>query len=212
MKKRSLAGWTLAACLAPLQAHALTIADIDLNAFTFDITTYDTGSSPSGVNGDATASGFSGGVAWSISPTSLWSGRTTTNGSFQFAALPQTTDNLHAAGDYTLTFAQPVKTLLVALSNDNTLDAINFGMVPRDVSGVTVSGTQITLNSTQGGLALFENVQSLTIHNINNNGLDDGYDLAFTVIATVPEPATLPMLGLGAAALGLVARRRRNPA
>lgn len=210
MKTRSLAAWTLAACLAPLQAHALTIADIDLSAFAFDITTYNTGSNPSGVNGDATASGFSGGVAWSISPTSLWSGRTTTNGSFHFAALPQNTDSLHPAGDYTITFAQPVKTLLVALSNDNTLDSINFGLVPSDVSGVSVSGTQITLNSTQGGLALFENVQSLTIHNVDNNGISDGYDLAFSVIATVPEPATFPMLGLGAAALGLVARQRRS--
>lgn len=178
-------------------AHALTIAEINLNDFAFDISSYATGSNIAGVADDATASGTSGGVSWSISPTSLWSGRTNTEGTFQFAALPVLTDNLHPSMSYTITFAKPVQALLVALSNDNTTDTINFGLVPTDYSGLSLNGTQLTLNNPAGGLALFENIYSLSIQNTNNNGLDDGYDLAFYVISTVPEPNTFSLLALG---------------
>jgi hypothetical protein len=206
--RRVLAAAALLAA-AHLQAHAVTIGDLDLTAFAFDVTSYDVGSSPIGSGGDATASGTSGSLAWSISPTSLWSGRTTTDGSFHFAALPVATDNLHPGGDYTITFSAPVKTLLVALSNDNTNDSINFGLLPVDSSGVTMAGTQVVLNSAAGGLVLFDNVNSLTIHNVDNNGINDGYDLAFwAVAAVVPEPTSAVLLVAGLAALGWVRRKQ----
>jgi hypothetical protein len=191
-------------------AEALTINGVNLAGFAFDITNYNTGSTSDGLGGDATASGTSGGVAWTITPTSLWSPRTTTNGSFQFASLPNPTDNLHPSLDYTITFASPIQTLLVALSNDNTADSINFGLVPTDVGGVTLVGTQVVLNSTQGGLALFENINSLTIRNTNNNGSNDGYDLAFYVVSSVPNPSSWSLFAVGIGFLASVPALRRK--
>jgi hypothetical protein len=191
-------------------ARANTLADYDLSLFDFDVVNYDVGTNPAGVGGDATASGTSGSLSWTITPTSLWSARTTTNGSFGFSALPVATDNLHPSGDYTITFSSPVKTLLVALSNDNLTDSINFGLTPVDFTGVTMNGTQVDLNGVSGGLVLFENVDSLTIHNVNNNGVDDGYDLAFWAITAVPEPGSTALWLAGIAIVAATWRGRQG--
>jgi hypothetical protein len=173
----------------PGSGSALRIGDIDLSAFDFDVVAYDVGSNAAGLGGDATASGTSNGVGWSISPTNLWSGRTTTGGTFVFSSLPAPTDNLHPAIDFTLSFDQPVASLLVALSNDSGSDSINFGLVPTDLSGDLESfGSQISLTRRAGGLALFENIDSLTVTHTDNNGVSDGFDLAFYIVSTVPSP------------------------
>lgn len=197
--RRGLIGAVLIAAHA--LAPAASFGGIDLNSFSFDVLTADfnaSGSTPA-------ATGTSNGIGWSLSATALWSGRTVSNGSFSFAALPLQTDNLHPSIDYTITFAQPIAKLLVALSNDNTNDSINFGLLPSLYQGVSINGTQITLNSASGGLVLFENVNSLTISNIDNNGITDGYDLAFHAVAAVPEPGSVVLM-LGG--LGLLVRRR----
>ena len=184
----------------------------DLSDFSFDVLSYTVGKG-SGIAGSSLASGTSNGIAWKIdTPTNLWSGRTATNGKFAFSALPITTDNLHASLDYTITFEQPIKTLIVALSNDNTNDSINFGIDPSYVRGVSFDSVthQITLNNARGGLAWFDNVNSLTIHNTNNNRSADGYDLAFHAVAAVPEPETYAMLLAGLGLMAGVARRRRR--
>lgn len=183
----------------------------DLSKFSFDVLSYTIGKG-SGIAGDSRASGTSNGIAWTIdTPTNLWSGRTTTNGKFAFSALPITTDNLHASLNYTITFEQPIKTLIVALSNDNTNDSINFGINPSFYRGVSLNEKthQITLNNARGGLAWFDNVNSLTVRNTNNNGSADGYDLAFHAVAAVPEPATCALLLAGLGLMAGVARRRR---
>lgn len=213
--KPILATLALAAAAAcPTSASALTLNDLDLTRFSFDVVAYNRGSQVDGLGGDATASGTSNGVAWSITPTDLWANRTTSNGSFHFAALPNATDNLHPGFSFTLTFAQPVRTLLVALSNDNLTDSINFGLLPSDMQGVHFNGTQAILNSAAGGLVLFENIDSMFISHLNNNGSDDGFDLAFSVISTVPTPASWLMLSLGLMALVPALRRpaQRVPA
>ncbi|MCB1700552.1 MAG: hypothetical protein H6985_17160 [Pseudomonadales bacterium] len=189
----------------PGLSKAAVIGDFDLGAFDFDVVSL----SPADCAGGCVAAGTSNGIAWSITHTSYWMTRTVTNGSFGFAALPVTTDNLHASGDYTITFAQPISALLVALSNDNTIDAINFGLVASDTQGVSMSGTQVVLDSVAGGLVLFENIDSLTVTNLNTNFLD-GYDLAFHAIPQVPLPAAGWLFG--AALLSLAGLKNRKVA
>lgn len=209
--KKNLLALCLLACVGIANATPEKVFNgFDLSQFSFDVTGYTY--SGSGLDGKATASGTSNHIDWSISPTNLWNGATRTNGTFSFSALPLTTDNLHPSIDFTITFAQPIKTLIVALSNDNKTDSINFGINPSFVQGVSFDSTshQITLNNASGGLAWFENVNSLTIHNVNNNGDADGYNLAFHAIAAVPETETYAMLLAGLGLMASVARRRRR--
>lgn len=198
----------LALTLVTPPAQAQTrISELDLSRFSFDVLRYNTGTNEF-LN--STASGTSGGVGWAINtPTSLWSGRTTTTGGFRFSALPLRTDNLHPGSNYTIEFERPVQTLLVALSNDNCCDSINFGIMPTDwTSGVSVAPNgQVTLNSQSGGLVLFTNLNTTLLHNTNSNGINDGYDLAFWAVTAVPEPATVLQLLAGLGALGYARRR-----
>lgn len=202
--RRGLVAASLTAAQA--LASAASFGGIELSGFSFDVQTVDYNAS----GGTPAATGTSNGIAWTLSATPLWSGRTVTNGSFGFAALPVSTDNLHPSGNYTISFAQPIARLLVALSNDNTSDSINFGLVPTQYQGVSLNGTQIVLNDPSGGLVLFENVNSLTISNLDNNGIADGYDLAFHAVAAVPEPGGMALMLGGLGVLGLLVQRRRS--
>jgi hypothetical protein len=182
----------------------------DLADFDFDVTNYDSGTNASGIGGDATASGTSNGIGWSISPTNLWSGRTTTNGTFGFdSLLPTLTDNLHVSNDFTITFDSVISNLIVALDNDNTTDSLNLGLVPIITEGLDVAGSQLSLsNGGIGGLAWFENVNSITISHMDVNAFD-GFDFAFHAQAQVPEPGTLVLLGLGLAGMGMSRRKKK---
>jgi len=199
------------AMLITSAVSAGSISDFDLTQFDFDVTSV-TGSNP-----NAIATGTSNGIGWTISPTSYWMNRTKTDGLFNFSALPVSTDNLHASGDFTITFDQTISSLLVALSNDNYADSINFGLAPSDTTaGVSFVGTQAVLNSASGGLVLFENINSLTITNVNNNdannpipGKIDGYDLAFHAVAVSEVPIPAAAFMFAPALLGFLGLRRK---
>ena len=211
MKKlTTFLSWALfsSVMLVTSAVSAGSISDFDLSQFDFDVTNV-TGAN-TGVIHNAVATGTSNGIGWTISPTTYWMGRTVTNGTFSFSALPVSTDNLHASGNYTITFDQTVSSLLVALSNDNLTDSINFGLLASDSSGVSFSGTQVVLDTNVGGLVLFENINSFTITNTNTNILD-GYDLAFhAVVAPSAVPIPAAALMFAPALLGFLGLRRKS--
>lgn len=197
-------------CGGAATASALTIDDFDLSLFDFDVLTYQYSSS--GLDGRAIATGTSNGINWSITPTNIYSGLTNIDGDFRFDSLPVLTDNLHVSRDFTITFDRLIDTLLVALDNDSGTDSLNLGLIPVDYRGLTVQGTQLSLaRGTIGGLALFENIGSLTITHTNINERD-GFDLAFHATEVqaepVPEPATVLLFCSGMA--GLLGTRWRK--
>ena len=209
----------LAAAVAVLAlpglSHAETISDFDLSTFSFDVISY----APNGATGledFATASGTSNGIDWSIGPTSLWSDGTTTDGTFSYDELPIMTDRLHPSIEFTITFAAPIDSLLVAMSN-NTNDAVNFGIVPTDLLGnVSVTGTQVNLTQPWGGgLVLYTGLGgTLAMTHLNTNDRD-GFNFSFHAVGSpevqiqsVPEPSTAMLFGAGLVAM--VARGRRR--
>lgn len=195
-----------------LPSYASIFAGLDTADFDFDVTSYNPGTG-NGTSGDSTASGTSNGIGWSIGPTNLFTGRTVTNGSFNFTnsgsnILGLSTDSLHTSSDFTIIFDQVIAVLYVALSNDNTNDSINFGLTPDAVQDLAVSGSQILLASpAQAGLAKFTNINSLTIIHTNTNAFD-GFDLAFHAEAKdVTAPSAFAFLVLGIVMVG--ARKSR---
>ncbi|MCP4075964.1 MAG: PEP-CTERM sorting domain-containing protein [Gammaproteobacteria bacterium] len=193
-------------------AYAGLISDYNLNNFDFEITEISGGTLQSNnVLAGGSLSGTSSGLNWSIADTNTWMTRTKTDNSFPFNGLPIKTDVFHPGRDFTIEFDNTVESLIVALSNDNTIDSINFQLDPSDYFGMSFSGTQAVLDNSSGGLVLFEGINSLTISHINNNAINDGFDVAFWAIptSTVPEPSIIALFGAGLIGLG-IARRKVN--
>ena len=119
------------------------------------------------------------------------------------------TDNLHTSINFTITFDRTIDEILVELDNNNLTDSINSGLARVDYQDLTLNSTQLLLEfPAGGGLTLFEHINSITISHVNNNGINDGFDFAFSAIsAPVLEPETLVLLGSGVADLALYRHR-----
>lgn len=189
----------LSALLFSLSACSLASASL------FDVTSVTTGS-------NASASGTSNGIGFTLTSEFIWNVRTVTNGTYQgftggnFAIPMPNSDVLHGS-NVSITFAETVQTVLVYVADDdNGSDAVfDFGIVPEVLSGsVVVSGTAFGASAVAGGLVRLNNVNSNTLF---SPIAADGNDYAI-VANPVPEPGSIALIGLGLAAMARRPKRR----
>jgi hypothetical protein len=186
----------------------VTVGLATASAGLFDVTSI----TDNGLGTASFATGTSNGIGFTYSG-SIWGVRSYQNDEWQgfdtpnhTPALPDTIMLHIGVYDPTFTFDQKIGSALVYLgdddgSNNNWFD---FGVTATAVSGdVEVSGTAFRVTSSTGGVVQLSGINSyvLTTQNIG-----DGNDFAI-VAEAVPEPMSMAVLGLGAAAL---LRRRRK--
>ena len=206
-KLAALAAATFGALSFQASANAAvsTISDIDLSTLTFDIDT---------LASNPVVTGTSNGVGFTFTAASTFYAPFSNNSASQtYNDIPgKSFDDIHAGADFTIVFDKPIKALLVALGNDNnTGDGPDFGIVPADSTGITVSGTKLQISDRLGSLALLVFNNAVTSITHTNDGQLDGWDLSFFAFEDtdpVPVPAAAPLFL--AAALGGVALRRRQ--
>lgn len=209
---------------------ATVVADINTlfpgltPGLTFEVTS--TSGSVGSFSLNTDAEGTSNGIGWSAAAADAlvgfnYGGYTCTTNCY---APPQLagaspTGRLHASYGFTITFDSAIKWFLVAFSNDSTQQGgFDFGMAPTYVSqNITVNGTQLAMNNSAGGWALFTGLDTTMISHINwflnSNGTPDGYHVAwFAGTTPVPLPASAWLLLTGLAGFGALSRRRRTAA
>jgi hypothetical protein len=176
----------LAVCLLTTpRASADTIGDYNLAAFNFAVTAYTTGGG-SGITGQATASGTSNGIGWSIGPTNIWSGRTNTTGTFSFSSLPVLTDNLHVRSAFTVTFDRRSPPCSSRSATTTTPRRDQLQRPGGSLGALSVSGTQVR-TSPMGGSCV-ANINALTVTHVDN-GQTDGFDFAFHAVPRTDRTA-----------------------
>ena len=190
------------ACLcASFSINALNISDLDLTALSFEIDSF---------ADNPMIPGTSNGIPFEfLAASPVFVPFSNLIGSQDYG-LPNTFDDMHAGSSFTITFAEPISKLLVALANDNiTGDGPDFGLIPADSSGITIggaSGTRLGISETTGALALFEFATPVSVVTHTNDAVNDGWDLSFFAYP-VPIP---PSIVLFAPALWALSRRRRS--
>jgi hypothetical protein len=107
----------------------------------------------------------------------------------------------------TVTFDQTVSSVLLYITDNENDGALtfDFGIAPEIISGTfNVNGTAFGPSFSTGGMVRLNGIDSNTM---TSPEFADGADYAF-VANPVPEPGTMAVLGLGAAAL--LRRQRRT--
>ena len=163
----------------------INIEDLDLEALDFDVETLER------VSDKSVATGTSNGVGWSISAVNIYEPYTNKNGGSRFRNLPGEYDDLHMGSDFTLTFERPISSLLVVLkNNDDTDDGPNFiNLTPVDFVGASApdGATQVRIDDIGGALFYYYDLNSDTLTHVNDNGINDGWDLAFFAFPAADE-------------------------
>ena len=160
------------------------IAGLDLSKLSFDVHKL----TKDAATGKVVATGTSNGVGWTVTANNIFGPYTNTSGGARFNDLPGVYDDLHVGSDFTITFDQPVTSMLVVLANDNdTGDGPNFQELPPvdllDASNPG-GGTQIKIEDRGGALFYYYDINITKLTHVNDNGINDGWDLAFFVFPT----------------------------
>ena len=186
---------------ASLGTNATSISDLDLTALSFEIDSF---------ADNPRIPGTSNGIPFeflAVSPVFVPFSNLVGS---QDYGLPNNFDDMHAGSSFTITFAEPISKLLVALANDNiTGDGPDFGLIPADSSGITLgggTGTRLGISDTTGALALFEFATPVSVITHTNDAVNDGWDLSFFAYP-VPIPPSVVLL---APALWILSRRQRS--
>ena len=160
------------------------IADLDLNALSFDVVTFEVDAA----TGKTVSTGTSNGVGWTVVADNIFRPLTNMDGNAGFNDLPGVYDDLHVGSNFTITFDQPVTSMLVVLANDNdTGDGPNFQeLAPLDFVDANNpnGGTQVVIQDRGGALFYYKDINITQMTHINDNGINDGWDLAFFVFPT----------------------------
>ena len=123
-----------------------------------------------------------------MTATNIYAPLTNQSGGAQFNDLPGNYDDLHVGSNFTITFEQPVTSMLVVLANDNdTGDGPNFQeLAPVDFVDATNpdGGTQVKILDRGGALFYYRDIEITQMTHVNDNGINDGWDLAFFVFPT----------------------------
>ncbi|KMW57114.1 Von Willebrand factor type A domain protein [Candidatus Rhodobacter oscarellae] len=171
----------------PLQSEGVAddvptkISELDLDSLSFDVITLGNDAA----TGKTVASGTSNGVGWTVVANSIYAPLTNQKGGARFNDLPGNYDDLHVGSDFTITFDRPVTSMLVVLGNDNdTGDGPNFQeLAPIDFVDAANpdGGTQVRIDDPGGALFYYKDINITTMTHVNDNGIGDGWDLAFFV-------------------------------
>lgn len=160
---------------------ALEISQLDLQNLSFDVQEFRVDKAL----GKTIAKGTSNGVGWTVTANSIFRPYTNMNGGARFNDLPGNYDDLHVGSDFTIGFDRPVTSMLVVLANDNdTGDGPNFQeLAPRDFVDASNpdGGTQVRIDDKGGALFYYYDINITTLTHVNDNGINDGWDLAFFV-------------------------------
>lgn len=160
------------------------ITELDLDRLSFDVHKIE----KDAASGKVVATGTSNGVGWTVTANSIYEPYSNVKGGAGFNDLPGRYDDLHVGSDFTITFDQPVTSMLVVLANDNdTGDGPNFQELP-PVDFVDASnpdgGTQVKIEDKGGALFYYYDINITSMTHVNDNGINDGWDLAFFVFPT----------------------------
>lgn len=157
------------------------ISKLNLNGLSFDVQSFKTDPA----SGKTIATGTSNGVGWTVTANSIYRPFTNMSGGARFNDLPGNYDDLHVGSDFTITFDRPVTSMLVVLANDNdTGDGPNFQeLAPVDFVDASNpdGGTQVRIEDKGGALFYYYDINITSMSHINDNGIGDGWDLAFFV-------------------------------
>ncbi|MEM1039104.1 MAG: VWA domain-containing protein [Pseudomonadota bacterium] len=160
---------------------ALEISKLDLQNLSFDVQEFRVDKTL----GKTFAKGTSNGVGWTVIANDIYRPFTNMQGGARFNDLPGNYDDLHVGSDFTIVFDRQVTSMLVVLANDNdTGDGPNFQeLAPRDFVDANNpnGGTQVRIEDKGGALFYYYDINITTLTHVNDNGINDGWDLAFFV-------------------------------